>query len=106
MTDVGAGRKNVQDTEEIFCVVRHCLVRLRRVPNGCRQPVVKLDRSLLYMLGTIGIDAASSAQSKRGGGGGTGGGGCNTAVAQGSGVLVVLKNVVGRETAHSWQCWG
>jgi hypothetical protein len=59
----------------------------------------------VYVLGTIGIDATSSAQSKCGGGGETGGGGCNTAVAGGSEVLVVLKNGVGRETARSRQCW-
>jgi hypothetical protein len=39
------------------------------VPNGCRQFVFRTEISRGYKLGVMGIDAASSAQSKRTGGG-------------------------------------
>ena len=61
----GAGGKNVRDVEKIFGGVR-----CRKVPNGCRQPVVRLDKSRWYELCMIGIDAASSAQSRCAGDGG------------------------------------
>ena len=57
------------------------------------------------MTGAIGNNAASLAQSKHAGVGAAGDGGCNTVVAEGSEVLVVLKNAEGRETARSRLCW-
>ena len=57
------------------------------------------------MIGAVGNDTALSAQSKCAGGGAAGDGGCNTIVAEGSEVLIVLENVEGREMAHSWPCW-
>jgi hypothetical protein len=61
------GKKVVAKMKKIPAGGRRCLVRRRRLPNGWVQPVFKQDRSRGRELGAIGIDAASSAQSKRAG---------------------------------------
>ena len=64
MRDGRAGRKDIRDAEGILSRVHRRRVRRCRVPNGSRQPVLRLDKSRWYKLGVIGMDAASSAQSK------------------------------------------
>src|ERR1700733_12966176 len=63
--------KNFLGLQKIYGGARHCLVRRRRVPNGCAQPVFRVQRSHGggYMIGGAGINAASSAQSRHVGGG-------------------------------------
>jgi hypothetical protein len=102
---------------------RRRLVCRRSVLNGCGQPVFRPERSLGYMSGIAGIDAASSAQSKwlgtgaeHGGTrlrrGGTGDGGRETVAV---GVEQGVDSVVGDEggvyhmtcgkTARLWLSW-
>ena len=65
MKDGGASGKNVRDVRKMFGGVCHCrLVRRCKVPNGCRRPVLRLERSRGCELGAVGNDAVSSAQSR------------------------------------------
>jgi hypothetical protein len=63
----------------ILCVPPSCVTaefggaHHPRVPNGFKQPVLSPEKSRRCRLGMIGIDTASSAQSKRAGGGGESG---------------------------------
>ena len=68
--DGGAKLKKFRDKKDCGGARRH-RVRRRRVPNGCKWPVCRAERSRGCVLGAVGNDAASSAQSKRAGGGKT-----------------------------------
>jgi hypothetical protein len=70
MRDGIAERKIFRD-EKICGGARRHLVRRRRVTNGCERPVFRHEMSRSEVLGAVGNDAASSAQSKHAGGGKT-----------------------------------